>query len=77
VPLARAQGFPSRALARFARAAYFRRGICSKAPEHDADHRKTDERDNRCGITFEVANQPAVATAEIESFDPRSQARGQ
>jgi hypothetical protein len=36
--------------------------VCSKAPEHDADHGETDERSNGSSIAFEVACQPAVAT---------------
>jgi hypothetical protein len=39
------------------------RGICgSKTPEHDADHCEADERDNRCGVAFEIAGEPTVAT---------------
>jgi hypothetical protein len=42
-----------------------RRMVCSKAPEHDADHGETDEASNGGGIALEVARQASVAA------DPR------
>ena len=39
--------------------------VCSKAPEHDADHGETDKGSNGGGIALEVARQAPVAA------DPR------
>ena len=36
------------------------RGICGKAPEHDADHGKPGECGRGCGVTFEVTCQPTI-----------------
>jgi hypothetical protein len=38
------------------------RGICSKSPEHDADHGDADEGNDSCGVAFEIASQTAIAT---------------
>src|SRR4051812_32797165 len=47
-----------------------RRGICSKSPEHDADHGEADECSNGRCVAFEVANQTTVTTNPRErSFD--------
>jgi hypothetical protein len=35
--------------------------VCSKAPEHNADHGETDEGSNGGGIALEVARQASVA----------------
>src|ERR1700677_4403602 len=40
--------------------------VCSKAPEHDADHGETDEGSNGSCIAFEVACQPAVTADPCE-----------
>ena len=40
--------------------------VCSKAPEHNADHGETDEGSNGCGIALEVASQAAVAADPCE-----------
>src|SRR5204862_7005393 len=49
------------------------RGICSKSPEHDADHGEADEcRNGRC-VALEVASQATVAADPRErSFDDPS-----
>ena len=39
-----------------------RRGVCSNAPEHDADHGETNEGSHGCGVAFEVAGQASIAT---------------
>ena len=39
------------------------RGICSKSPEHDADHGEADECGNGRSVAFEVASQATVTTA--------------
>ena len=44
------------------------RGICSKSPEHDADHGEADECSNGRCVAFEVASQATVTT------DPRLEA---
>jgi hypothetical protein len=38
------------------------RGICSKSPEHDADHGEADECSNGRCVAFEVASQATVTT---------------
>jgi hypothetical protein len=43
-----------------------RRGVCSKSPEHDADHGKANEGSNGCRVAFEVAGQTAIATDPCE-----------
>ena len=46
------------------------RGICSKSPEHDADHGEADECSNGRCVAFEVASQATVTTDPREcSFD--------
>ena len=40
--------------------------VCSKAPEHDADHGETDEGSNGGGIALEVARQSSVAADPCE-----------
>ncbi len=35
--------------------------VCSKAPEHDADHGEANERSGSCCIALEVASQSAIA----------------
>ena len=49
------------------------RGICSKSPEHDADHGEADECSNGRCVAFEVASQATVTTDPREcSFDDPS-----
>ena len=38
------------------------RGVCSKSPEHDADHGEANERGDGCGVALKVASQAAIAT---------------
>src|ERR1700704_4462451 len=46
------------------------RGICSKSPEHDADHGEADECSNGRCVAFEVASEATVRTDPRErSFD--------
>ena len=46
------------------------RGICSKSPEHDADHGEAEECSNGRCVAFEVASQATVTTDPRErSFD--------
>src|SRR6188508_2594587 len=48
------------------------RGICSKSPEHDADHGEAEECSNGRCVAFEVASQATVTTDPRErSFDQR------
>ena len=38
------------------------RGVCSKSPEHDADHGEANECSDGCGVALKVAGQAAIAT---------------
>ena len=38
------------------------RGICSKSPEHDADHGETNERSDGYCVAFEITSQTTIAT---------------
>jgi hypothetical protein len=41
------------------------RGICSKSPEHDADHGEADECGNGRSVAFEVASQATVTADPV------------
>ena len=41
--------------------------VCSKAPEHDADHGETDEGSNGGGIALEVARQQQAKSLELRA----------
>jgi hypothetical protein len=52
------------------------RGICSKPPEHDADHGDADEGDDSCGVASLRAPRAIAAKAGAASELPKGRRGG-